>query len=342
MRALTIVAVLLLVSCVAAAQVPHVLSYQGVLRDAAGTPVPDATYSVAFAIYDVPTGGTELWSETQALPTVDGVVNASLGAAVTLDLGFDEGYWLGISVGGEAELSPRVYLTAAPYAIRAAVADTVEGLGEIALPYEGSGSLPYDPLFKVTNDVSSGSAVYGRNSSTDRYGYLGGENYGVYGERYVESGATKGHLGGGSYGAYGELDAGFGIRHSGYLGGIDYAAYGQYEGFIGDSSEGGLGGQYGVYGHLEGIMGGVTWGYLAGITYAVYGNGGGSAYAAGFDGDVLVTGTATIDDVLKLEPRVDFPSSPTDGMMCVSGTAPDYHLYVYLNDSWRQLDPAGK
>jgi hypothetical protein len=62
-----------------------VLSYQGVLRDDTGTPVPDNTYSVAFAICDVSSGGTVLWSETQSLTTVHGIANASLGTVATLD-----------------------------------------------------------------------------------------------------------------------------------------------------------------------------------------------------------------------------------------------------------------
>jgi hypothetical protein len=57
---------------------------------------------------------------------------------------------------------------------------------------------------------------------------------------------------------------------------------------------------------------------------------------------VTALGTTTIDDVLVLEPRADFPSPASEGMMCVVGTAPDVHLYVYLNESWRQLDPVGK
>jgi hypothetical protein len=339
MKTLAIVAALLLACACAVAQVPHVLSYQGVLRDASGTPVADGSYEVTFRIYESLAAPSALWTETQTLTASEGIISAELGSVVTLNLSFDQGYWLGVSVESESELSPRVYLTAAPYAIRAAVADTVEGLGELSLPYEDSGTLGYNPLFKITNDSSTGSAVYGRNSATDRFGYLGGEYYGAYGERYQEYGATSGHLGGGSYGAYGKLDAGFGVYHSGYLGGTGYGAYGESDaGPMGGTSEGGLGGQYGVYGHVDPYIGGVKWGYIAGSTYAVYGNGG-SGYAAGFDGDVVVNGTATIDDVLKLEPRIGFPSSPTDGMVCVQGIAPDYHMYVYLNDAWRQLDP---
>jgi hypothetical protein len=319
-----------------------VLSYQGVLRDASGTPVPDGTYSITFGVYDVSAGGTELWSETQSVTVTEGLLDALLGASSPLDLAFDTDYWLGISVAGEAELTPRVRLTAAPYAVRAAAADTVSGLGEVALPFDGTGSLGYASLFKVTNQSATGSAVYGRNEASARFGYLGGEQHGVYGERTQEFGTTSGYLGGSGYGAYGRLDGGFGSYRSGYLGGTDYGVFGEYDAGAGTGgSEGGLAGAYGAYGYSESLVGGAKWGYLGG-SYGVYGNSGGSGYAAVFDGDVTAFGTATIDDVLKLEPRADFPSPASEGMMCVVGTTPDVHLYVYLGDSWRQLDPVGK
>jgi hypothetical protein len=322
----------------ATAQVPRVVSYQGVLRDAAGTPVTDGSYSVTFAIYDVSSGGAPLWSETHSLPVADGIINAELGTVTTLDLDFDGDYWLGISVAGEAELTPRVSLTAAPYALRAAVADTVEGLGQVVLPYDGSGSLGYGPLFKVTNESSTGSAVYGANGASSRFGYLGGENHGVYGERTQTYGTTLGYLGGSSYGAYGKLDSGFGQYHSGCLGSANYGVFGEYDtgGAVG-ATEGGLGGQYGAYGHAENLIGSEKWGYLGGA-YGVYGNNGGSGYAASFDGDVTVVGKAKIDDILQLEPRSSFPVSPAEGTLCVVGEAPELHLYVYLNEGWRQLD----
>jgi len=42
------------------ATMPSTLSYQGVLQDGAGNPVPDGNYSLTFRIYSVSTGGTSL------------------------------------------------------------------------------------------------------------------------------------------------------------------------------------------------------------------------------------------------------------------------------------------
>ena len=41
------------------------IPYPGRLSDQAGQPVPDGAYDFTFTIYDIPTGGEPLWSETQ-------------------------------------------------------------------------------------------------------------------------------------------------------------------------------------------------------------------------------------------------------------------------------------
>ncbi len=41
------------------AQIPPTLTYQGVLQDNQGTPVPDGDYTVRFKLYTVPTGGNQ-------------------------------------------------------------------------------------------------------------------------------------------------------------------------------------------------------------------------------------------------------------------------------------------
>ena len=115
---------LLLVPCLAQSDIPEVMSYQGVLRDTGGNTVPDGSYAVKFYIYDVETGGGELWSEVQTLTATGGIINAHLGSVTTLStLEFDVPYWLAISVEAEDELVPRTALTTVPYAAHAAFAD---------------------------------------------------------------------------------------------------------------------------------------------------------------------------------------------------------------------------
>jgi hypothetical protein len=124
---------LLLVPCLAQADIAEIMSYQGVLRDGSGNPVPDGSYDVTFRIYDVETAGTALWTETQTLTATGGIINAHLGSVTDLTtLGFDVPYWLGISVeGGAEELVPRTAFTTVPYAAHAGFADTcLEGDGD--------------------------------------------------------------------------------------------------------------------------------------------------------------------------------------------------------------------
>lgn len=112
-----------------AADVPEFMSYQGLLRDGVGDPVPDGAYHVTFQLYDVEIGGSPLWTEIQTVTTTDGVFNAKLGKVTPLNtLDFLVPYWLGITVGGDPELSPRVELATVPYAGHAAFADhSLEG-----------------------------------------------------------------------------------------------------------------------------------------------------------------------------------------------------------------------
>jgi hypothetical protein len=131
MRAATLCILVALALCQAsAAAIPETMSYQGILKDAAGDPVPDGDYAIAFALYDGPTGGSALWTETQLLTVEDGVLNAVLGSVTPLELPFSLPYWLGMSVEGDPELTPRVELTSAPYARRAEFADVAASDGD--------------------------------------------------------------------------------------------------------------------------------------------------------------------------------------------------------------------
>jgi len=46
-----------------------------------------------------------------------------------------------------------------------------------------------------------------------------------------------------------------------------------------------------------------------------------------------------VNDVIRLEPRSDFPGDGSNGDLCVVGDSNDRHIYCYLNGDWKQLDP---
>jgi hypothetical protein len=123
--AIALVLLVLVLAGTSTADVPHRINYQGVLKDGAGVPVPDGDYDLTFRLYDVEVGGTALWTESQTVPVADAIFFVKLGAVTPFVLPFDDQYWLGISIGTDSELTPRLELTAAPYALRAAVAESV-------------------------------------------------------------------------------------------------------------------------------------------------------------------------------------------------------------------------
>lgn len=58
-------------------------------------------------------------------------------------------------------------------------------------------------------------------------------------------------------------------------------------------------------------------------------------YAVG--STVEITGSLMLNDILVLAPRTTTPT-PSPGMVIVSGSGVDQHIYCYLNSTWKQLD----
>ncbi|MDH3892112.1 MAG: hypothetical protein OEV49_13625 [candidate division Zixibacteria bacterium] len=120
MRVLLSVVVLLIMlsALTAVADVPSVMSYQGVLTDGGGSPVADGSYSVLFSIYDVASGGSAIWSETQSVSTTDGAFAIMLGSVNPLDPLYFAGAdrFLGVKVGSDPEISPRTEFGSVPFA----------------------------------------------------------------------------------------------------------------------------------------------------------------------------------------------------------------------------------
>lgn len=129
-RVLTLTLFALLVWATAApAAIPQTISYQGILREAGGTIVADGNYNLTFKLYAAAVGGAPLWTETQTLAVQDGVFGALLGSVTALTLDFSNQYYLGVAVGGGAELTPRIALASAPYSLNA---DRLDGQSSAA------------------------------------------------------------------------------------------------------------------------------------------------------------------------------------------------------------------
>ncbi len=107
------------------AQVPRQISYQGVIVDNLGAPIADGNHVITIKFYDASTGGPVLYSEPIAATSVKGLFNVILGvqSPIPPSLTFNSQYFIGISVDGGPELSPRTAMTTVPYALHAASAD---------------------------------------------------------------------------------------------------------------------------------------------------------------------------------------------------------------------------
>jgi hypothetical protein len=103
--------------------VPITTNYQGYL-ESADAPLNE-TVDMTFALYDE--GGVNLWTETHpSVVVTDGVFSLVLGSISSFEnVDLDGKCYLGISVGGDAEMSPRQELTSGFSALRAGVADSV-------------------------------------------------------------------------------------------------------------------------------------------------------------------------------------------------------------------------
>lgn len=102
------------------AQVPQLISYQGVLGDNAGHLVTNGNYDITFRIFSSATGGSVLHDETHVgVPVTNGGFSVLIGSVPgdPLLLPFTVPYWLEIQVAPDATpLSPRIQLASSPYA----------------------------------------------------------------------------------------------------------------------------------------------------------------------------------------------------------------------------------
>ncbi len=98
------------------AQIPKLISYQGLLTDNNGAVLADGNYNVTVKIFDAQTGGSELWSENHSINVNNGLFQVALGSNTALNLPFDNPYFVSTTVNG-TELLPRMPMTSSPYAL---------------------------------------------------------------------------------------------------------------------------------------------------------------------------------------------------------------------------------
>lgn len=143
----------------AATGINHQINFQGKLVNPNGTNVADGNYSIVFSLYNVASGGTAVWAETQSVSVTNGIFQVNLGSVTPLPGSVDfntDNIYLGIKVGSDPEMAPRIRFTAVPQAFNA------EKLGGIsASGFIQNGTNPQTANFNVT-----GTGVVGTSLTT--------------------------------------------------------------------------------------------------------------------------------------------------------------------------------
>ena len=111
-------------------QIPKTISYQGILTDTTGNHKPDGDYSFTFSFYESNSRGNALWSESKTLIVANGLFSTLLGDQTPFspNIKFDKPYWLGIKIGNDPELIPRVSLSTAGYSFSSIYSDTAKNI----------------------------------------------------------------------------------------------------------------------------------------------------------------------------------------------------------------------
>lgn len=104
------------------ASVPLRLNEQGRLFQAGGDTPVTGNVAMVFTIYDTPTAGTALWTETYSVALDEGYFSVQLGSTVPFPATLWNGAirYIGVQVGADAEMTPREEVASVPYAIAAA------------------------------------------------------------------------------------------------------------------------------------------------------------------------------------------------------------------------------
>jgi len=99
------------------------IPYQGRLADASGNPIT-GKQNMEFRLYNTPTSGTPLWEEfwtgANSVDVSDGLFSVMLGSlntGLTAVVQGNTNLYLGITVGTDSEMAPRVQLGSVPFSI---------------------------------------------------------------------------------------------------------------------------------------------------------------------------------------------------------------------------------
>ncbi len=147
-------------SAEAATGINKTINFQGKLSKSDGTNVTNGTYSVVFTLYDASSGGTNLWTETQSVTTSNGIFQVALGSVNSLaGVNFNsDTIYLGIKVGTDSEMTPRIRFAAVPYALNADKLDGVVAT-QSATGFTLTGGSSTPKTLTLNDDITLGLTI---------------------------------------------------------------------------------------------------------------------------------------------------------------------------------------
>ena len=161
-KANAIISILIMLFTISAYAVPMNISYQGFLLDNNGSPI-NGDVTITFNLYATDIDNQSLWTETHSdVKVTDGIFNIILGTerAFTNDL-FDSDLYLGISIDGSSEMSPRRQLTSTAFSMRAREADYVKGsnISDHSIDITKLAFADQDGNIEISGNIKAGSFI---------------------------------------------------------------------------------------------------------------------------------------------------------------------------------------
>jgi len=298
-----------LFSSLSYAEVPQMINYQGKITTPVGALV-DTTVGMVFTIYDQPTDGFVLWTETQPSVVVEkGVFSVLMGSVNPIPDSVFTGVvrYLGVKVGADPEMVPRKEMVSVAYAYRTGSdgdwtvsGDSVYrlsgnvGIGEISpddvrlyVKTEPAGDLWYGVYVeagmgvKAVSNAISGTGIWGEGGGTGvkGVGYIGIQGQGLYGGWFEGNGYFSGKLGIGTNSPF--PGSKLHVQHDNIYAGLFISDYSDYNTHVIHSQFTGTGetDARAVYGYSRGAdnygIGGEFVGGYRGVQGIVYSDGGG-------------------------------------------------------------------
>jgi hypothetical protein len=146
----------------AADAVGNYIPVQGRLTDAGGNPL-NGTFNITFRLYEAPSGGTALCSDTNVVTVNNGLFSSEIWGNCGSEEMNGQQLYLGIEVASDGEMTPRQPIYAVPYAWSLRPGANI------------SSSIGSDAIVHIENWATTGRGLRAYAMSTT------GENYGVVG-----------------------------------------------------------------------------------------------------------------------------------------------------------------